>query len=447
MHGMGLGCSHISLPPLTQYRSNTSISGRGLGTPQVPPLILYTGLPYFCRLPQKEQSASFYYPPYKEEKRKMTSAERKQKRYENRKRARAEKRKKYIEPYNSDENINKQNLLVCAKQVRKGVSWKYSVQLFRMHLCHNIMMLWDNFNKGMFDFPALKVFIINERGKQRVIKASSIGERVLQKNLCKNIIEPILTHYLIYDNGASLVGKGVDFARRRLRKHLAECYRKYGHDAWVLSMDFHHYFDEIDQNILLDMLDGYINAPKTMRLIKYFLRKFGQKGLGLGSQLSQILAIFYCNEIDHLVKDKFGCKWYGRYMDDSYIICHTKEELIEILKEIDKLCEKLHITINKKKTQMIKLKHGMKFLQCKYKISSTGKIYQNGGKASAVRERRKLKQLAVKFRKGTITSLKVRDTYQSWRGYMIHTYNNRGYVRSMDGLYNSLFIEPMEHRL
>ena len=43
------------------------------------------------------------------------------------------------------------------------------------------------------------------------------------------------------------------------------------------------------------------------------------KGLAIGNVTSQILAIFYLNRIDHLLKEKLGCKYYIRYMDGATV--------------------------------------------------------------------------------------------------------------------------------
>jgi len=64
-----------------------------------------------------------------------------------------------------------------------------------------------------------------------------------------------------------------------------------------------------------------------MKITSALIYAFGNKGLGLGSQVSQISAVFYPNSVDHFIKDKLGIKTYGRYMDDGYIIHNNIKEL------------------------------------------------------------------------------------------------------------------------
>lgn len=50
-------------------------------------------------------------------------------------------------------------------------------------------------------------------------------------------------------------------------------------------------------------------------------------GLPLGYQTSQLLALMYLDEFDHWVKETLHARYYGRYMDDFYIIHEDKAYL------------------------------------------------------------------------------------------------------------------------
>jgi hypothetical protein len=80
-----------------------------------------------------------------------------------------------------------------------------------------------------------------------------LSERIVQKCLCDNVLTPILTHPLIYDNGASVKGKGVHFAIRRLIVHLSKFYRQNGFSnaGYALLIDFTKFFDNIRHDIFL----------------------------------------------------------------------------------------------------------------------------------------------------------------------------------------------------
>jgi hypothetical protein len=154
-------------------------------------------------------------------------------------------------------------------------------------------------------------FTLRERGKIRHIKAVHIAERVVQKCLCNQVLVPLLSNGLIYDNGASVKGKGVHFAIKRLITHLAKFYRQNGNSnaGYALLIDFSKFFDNIDHEILFKMLDRDIQDERVLDLTKQFISVFGGgKSLGLGSQVSQIAAIYFPSKLDHFVKDCKGRK-------------------------------------------------------------------------------------------------------------------------------------------
>ena len=58
-----------------------------------------------------------------------------------------------------------------------------------------------------------------------------------------------------------------------------------------------------------------------------------EKGLGIGNMTSQVLAIFYLNDLDHYVKEELKIKYYIRYQDDFLLFHSNKEYLKECLEK------------------------------------------------------------------------------------------------------------------
>jgi hypothetical protein len=286
-------------------------------------------------------------------------------------------------------------------------------------------------------------FTLHERGKVRHIKSVHISERVVQKCLCNQVLVPILSNGLIYDNGASVKGKGVHFAIKRFITHLSKFYRQNGNSnaGYCLSIDFSKFFDSIDHELLFKMLEKEIKDTRILDLTKKFITVFGDgKSLGLGSQVSQIAAIYFPSQLDHFVKDLKGEKFYGRYMDDLYIIHHDKEHLKQLLAEIEAVCAGLKITINKKKTRIVKVAAGVEFLKGKYILLSSGKVLRRPCKDSTKRMKRKLKKFRSLIDSGRMGFEDLRTAYQAWRGNYKKRFNAYYRVRFMDKLYNDLFV-------
>ncbi len=113
------------------------------------------------------------------------------------------------------------NLYIDAfNKCKKGSIWKESVQRYEMNLLKNIDQQITAVQNGTYEQKPFNEFTLNERGKTREIKAIHIEDRVVLRNLCDNILAPGIEKYLIYDNGASIKGKGIHFTRQRFETHL-----------------------------------------------------------------------------------------------------------------------------------------------------------------------------------------------------------------------------------
>lgn len=374
----------------------------------------------------------------------MTSAERRQGRYERRNQKREAKRELKIGRFDDFERVaDLDNLNLSFKQSRKNVHWKESVQRYEMNQIANIiesrkkLLAGENVQQGFI------CFTLHERGKIRHIRGLQFAERVIQKCLCDQVLVPILSRPLIHDNGASLKGKGVMFAVNRLTAHLSRYYRlnNFSNEGYALLIDFKGFYDNIDHEILLSMLRDAIQDERVMELTEKFIRIFGDgKSLGLGSQVSQIAAIYYPNILDHFIKEKLRIPFYGRYMDDLYLIHRDKAFLEYCLSEIQKICEKLKITVNLKKTRIVKLSHGLIFLKGKHILLDTGKVLALPCRDSSIRMRRKLKKFKSLLDAGKMDFTDIRNAYQSWRGAYLKRFHAHKKVSKMDDYYAFLFL-------
>lgn len=175
--------------------------------------------------------------------------------------------------------------------------------------------------------------------------------------------------------------------------------------------------------------------------IKLTGEKYMRKSVGIGSQISQISGVYYPTRIDNYCKIVKGMKYYGRYMDDIYIIHEDKEYLKGLLNDIQGICDELGLFINPKKTQIVKLSHGFTFLKIKYNLIETGKVQERISKDSVTRMRRKLKKFRKLMDAGEMSFDDVRCAYASWKGGVSH-YDSYNVVKSMDKLFDELFIHP-----
>lgn len=329
----------------------------------------------------------------------------------------------------------------AGRECCKGVMWKSSTQLFRVNLMCWAYTLNKQLITGTYKSKGFNNFTICERGKLRHIQSVHITERCVQKSLCRNALKPILVPSLIYDNAASLEGKGTDFALRRMKEHLRRHYQKHGRIGGILLMDYSNYFGSIRHDLLLAMLREKIGDDRIFALTKHFIDAFeGGVGLGLGSEVSQICAIYYPNKIDHHIKEKLHIKGYGRYMDDSYIIHEDMEYLKYCLQVVESMAAELGLKLNRRRVQIVQLAGGhFEYLKKRIHVTETGKIVMRPNRKNITKRRRLLRKHRHKLEQGKIQFKIIRGSQQSWKGYVKRLDAYRS-VKTMDEYFDKLFV-------
>lgn len=354
----------------------------------------------------------------------MTSIERHEARYQRRKAKREQKRLEFIRQFLNVENVfSTQALITSAKKCRKGVHWKSSVQSYFANLVRNSRRTSKAVLDGTWKTLGFHIFHIIERGKPREIKSVAFSERCLQRSLCDNFLVPILSHYLAYDNSATLPKKGTHFALKRLKKHLRWFIRRYGLQGYIFLFDFSKYFAHIDIEKLKILVDKYLPDSLMKDMYHTFINVFKGAGLGLGSQVSQISAVFFANVLDHIIKDKLGIKCFARYMDDGYIILNDLEEMKAVVNVIHEVCESLGIKLNKKKTRIYKLTDNFRFLKKKMFITDTGKIIFRVSRDVMKKERTRLRKFKHLLDADKMTYCEIVNAFQSWARSLINGHN------------------------
>lgn len=370
----------------------------------------------------------------------MTSLERREGRYQRRKAKREEKHRARVEKYDDFERVSSISALIKANwDSRKGVMWKASVARYNSHFIRNAVNSHNLLISGKDTRQDFYSFSVVERGKKRDVHSLHYAERVIRRSACINSLVPLLSSNLIYDNGASLQGKGVSFSIGRCETHLHDYYREYGNEGYILVIDFRHFFDNIRHEPLKATIARQVYDTRLYSLATGFVDSNGaDMGLYIGPEDSQILAIAFPNSIDHLIKDQWGIKYYARYMDDSYIIMRDKTELQRVQSMLYEEYAKLGIVVNTRKTQIVKLSRGFTYLKTQFFLTDTGKVIEKPCHDNIVRQRRKLKAFRRFVMEGKMTIQQVNNAYMSWRGYILVKDAYRT-VSNMDKLYKELF--------
>lgn len=376
----------------------------------------------------------------------MTSEERHEQRYQRRRASRLKKRwEKHPGADSFDAVFTFSNLWKSYRNCRKNVSWKGSVQRYIFAAPVRVSQTYHKLRLGKYKCVVPHEWDTYERGKRRHIKSVNIGERVVQRCLADNSLVPVLGDTFIFDNGACMKNKGYTFAINRMEKHLHQYYRKHGSEGYILLYDFSKFYENVDHDLIRHILNRLFSDARNLKMIDDILETSG-KGLGLGSQISQILALASANALDHQAKEVMKIKGYARYNDDGYMIHPSKKYLQRCLKYMKRICDILHIKLNEKKTQIVKLTHGFKFLKARVYLTSTGKVVKKVGKKNIATERRKIKKLRKKLDAGQIDWKHIKMQYQSWRSWTSN-FNAYWTIQNMDKLFRKTYRDQIKKEM
>lgn len=352
----------------------------------------------------------------------------------------------------------------------KSSKWKTSSKMYKDHFMFNLIELQEELETQTYKTHKCNSFKIYERGKQRIITSNEVRDRVVRHALNDYYLMPLITPFLIYENGASQVGKGVDYQRELIKKHLRNYYYHYGNKGYILQIDFSKYYDNIHHDIALERLNKHL--PKDVMFVlkevmnsmsidvsnktnkeindlyngKFNSLEFKQgkskykllpKSCSIGDQTSQVIGISYPIPIDNYCKIVRSQKYYGRYMDDIYIISNDKEELKDLLINITAIAKDLGIFINEKKTHISRIDRGFVFLQRHYFLTESGRVAEKITKKQLVRFKRRLKKLALKVKRNELPLDNFKMVYQSWYG-SYHKCMSKLQIKHLKELYKEL---------
>lgn len=368
----------------------------------------------------------------------MTSDDRYAARRARRDAKRARNRSRRIEGCTLEAVADLDNLYEAARGAAGGVRWKSTVQRYMARVMRNTTKARSDLLEGRDIRRGFVTFDIRERGKLRHISSVHFSERVVQKSLSRHVLAPAIWPTLAEGCSANIKGKGTDYAIARLKAQLVRHYRRHGAEGYVLQVDFSDYFGNIDHGAAKRLVDRAVDDAKVLRLIYDQIDSSGEIGLGLGSEPNQILAAALPSPIDHLGLRMPGILASGRYMDDSYFVALDKDTLWCLLALIEIECAKLGIVINGKKTKAVKLSRGFTFLKKRFFFGRNGKVVVRPCRESISRQRRKLKRQAALVKAGVMTREQAVQSYQSWRGMVMHLDAHETMLR-MDDLFRELF--------
>lgn len=310
------------------------------------------------------------------------------------------------------------NLYQAYKKSKSGKGFSKSSQRFQVTALDGIHQIKRRLETKAYDVSKYNEYTIYEP-KERIIKAGSFVDKIVQHSLCDNVFIPILKKEFIQTNYAGQENKGTLFGLDCLKAQMYLAYQKYGYDCWIVKADISKFFYNIDHNVLKDIVRYFVEDNDVYWLCEKFIDSTEGVGLPLGNQVSQVFALLYLSGLDHFVTGELGVKYYGRYMDDFYLIVVSKEYAKWCLNGIRDFVRSLGLELNGK-TQIIPFKNGIKFCGFHTYVTNNGKVIRKLKNENKRAAKKKFKKMSYLVKSGRLSREKFYESYYAWKNHISH---------------------------
>lgn len=292
--------------------------------------------------------------------------------------------KRYSNLYKNIYDI--ENIKQSFKEVRKNTRNERRVYNMKQYKAYYINTVYNMLSTNTYKVGKYNKFIIYEP-KERLIVSQNIVDKIINHLVARYILYPAILPCLIDTNVASRKDLGTSAGLKIAKEYHRKCKINYG-TYYILKCDISKFFSSINHKILKEKIERRIKEKKSLNII-YKIIDSNEPGLFIGSMTSQILAIFYLNDLDHFIKEDLKIKYYVRYQDDFLLFHPSKEYLKYCYEQIKKFLEKEKLQLNKK-TRIFKSTDNYMFLgrnpkgryiryrNVKRKLKSRRYMYENG---------------------------------------------------------------------
>lgn len=231
------------------------------------------------------------------------------------------------------------NLRQAAHNAASGKRKRDEVTAFFANLEANLEQLHRELTEKRYRTSPYDVFIKYE-GKRREIYKLPFRDRVVHWAIMQ-VLEPIWTPQFTADTHACIKGRGMHSLLRKLREDLRNDPEG---TTYCLKLDVRKFYPSIDHDKMKAVVRRKIKDPDVLWLLDGIIDS--APGVPIGNYISQYFANLYLSELDHLLKEVAGVRYYYRYADDMVLLAGDKPTLHGWLVLInDWLNEERHVTL------------------------------------------------------------------------------------------------------
>lgn len=297
------------------------------------------------------------------------------------------------------------NMLALAfNEARKHKVKTFNEHTYEVHWLENINRLADTILEHHYH-PSRSISFIVYEPVIREIFAALFTDRIVHHFL-QILNGDWWDHRLINDSYSCRKNKGVTYGITRLHKMMRQVSCNFTEEAYIVKLDLRGYFMSLPRKRLYDKIkeglyqqfSPYFKSPSVFQIYEiccYLWREtllddpvshafrrgnpsdwdklppekslYNQPpgyGLVIGNYTSQLVSNVYLDEFDRYVKYTLGYKYYGRYVDDFFIMVPKSQyaKLKADVKKMDIFLTNMELTLHPRKRYYQSVYKGVPFL-------------------------------------------------------------------------------------
>jgi len=297
-------------------------------------------------------------------------------------------------------NIRKAYKQVTSNKGSRGVDGVTTVQL-QDYMQENWMRIKQEITNGTYKPKAvLGVAIPKPSGGKRLLGIPTVIDRLIQQAI-HQVLNPMYDIEFSEFSYGFRQGRSTHQAIAQAQRYINEGYQN------IIDLDLKSFFDIVNQDYLMSLLNRKIKDRLLMKLIRRYLQsdimlgglsQTRERGMPQGSPLSPLLSNIILNELDKEL-EKRGLR-FVRYADDCSIFLKSKRSANRVKRGISKfIVEMLHLQVNNEKTSICRPVNyftlGYGFVPT-YKKGEKGKYNLRVSPKSFKRMKQKVKEITRK---------------------------------------------------
>lgn len=228
--------------------------------------------------------------------------------------------------------LDKELLKQAIKNASRDKGDSYYVRIVTKNLSHYVDILYEMLSNNTFKPSPYREEILQCKDKVRkIMKHDFFPDRCIEHAIAI-VMLPKWDKIVRDCSFASWKGRGINCKDKKhsfsyqVRRIIAR--HKVKNTLYCLKFDIKKCYESVNNDILKEVIRKYCRDEKMNKLIDLFINS--NKGLPIGSYMSQLLINILLTQLDLFILTTCGCKEYVRYMDDGAIFSEDKQFLHQV---------------------------------------------------------------------------------------------------------------------